>query len=118
MKKKYETFANHMKGFKQGLYLILIIIIIIIFFQFIAYLDRTVGGNTYHDGDDTEIEYFNEDNERSEGIRDSKGTSQDNPIYEQRKKDFGSKSLNQKDKEELEKDKQEKDSKSYDYLDK
>ena len=113
---EYESMEHHMKGFIQGLLFILIIIIIILFFQLIGYLDKSFGGNEYYENEDNDVEYWNEDIERSEGIREGSEKKSDNPIYEQRKKDFGSKSLNAKDRDKVEKDKQEKKKESYDYL--
>lgn len=112
-KVKYESMVDHMKGFIQGLLFILIIIVIIAFFHFIGYLDRAFAGNSYKGSEETEIELWDEEIERSEGVRDGAGTNSDNPAYEQRKKDFGSKSLNEKDREEVEKQGK---SKSEDYL--
>ena len=113
---KYESMGHHMKGFIQGFLFILIIIVIIAFFHFIGYLDKSFSGNDYSSADDTDIEYWSEDIERSDGIREGKEKKSDNPIYEQRKKDFGSKSLNEKDRDEAEKKKKEKNKEAYDYL--
>jgi hypothetical protein len=113
---QYESMGHHMKGFIQGLLFILIIIIIIAFFHFIGYLDKSFSGNDYSGNEDTDIEYWNEDIDRSDGIREGKEKKSDNPIYEQRKKDFGSKSLNEKDRDKVKKDKQEKKKEAYDYL--
>ena len=113
---KYESMRHHMKGFIQGFMFILIIIVIIGFFHFIGYLDKSFGGNDYSSVDETDIEYWSEDIESSDGIREGKEKKSDNQIYEQRKKDFGSKSLNEKDRDKAEKEKEEKNKEAYDYL--
>lgn len=106
--------SEHMKGFIQGLLFILIIIVIIAFFHFIAYFDRAVLGNTYNDNGD--VEYWNENIETSDGIRSGGQSNKSNDLYEQRRKDFGSKSLNEKDREEKAKAEKENKKKNFDYL--
>ncbi len=113
---KYETMAHHMKGFMQGLLFIIIIIMIIIFFQFIGYIDRSFSGTTYSDNEDDGIEYWSDEIEHSDGIRGGNEKTSDTKIYEQRRKDFGSKSLNEKDRDKAEKDKEQEKKKSNDYL--
>ncbi len=105
-----------MKGFIQGLLFILIIILIIVFFQIIGYIDKNVMGNNYRASDESDIEYWSEDIERSDGIREGKERTKENPLSEQRRKDFGSKSLNEKDRDKLETEKKEKANKAHDYL--
>lgn len=114
-KSKYESMAHHMKGFIQGLLFIFIIIMIIAFFQVIAYFDRTVTGNTYSDSG-AEPEYWNENIELSDGIRSDGKAASKNQSYEDRRKDFGSKSLNQKDKDEAIEKKNESKKKDLNYI--
>lgn len=111
---KYESMSQHMKGFIQGLLFILIIIIIIAFFHVIAYFDQAIVGNNY--SDNGEVEYWNENIEKSDGIRSGGQVDKSNELYEGSRKDFGSKSLNEKDREEKAKAKEESAKKSYDYL--
>ncbi len=113
---KYENMAKHMKGFIQGLLFILIIIIIIAFFHVIGYVDRIIIGNDYSAGDDGGLELWNEDIERSEGIRTGTDGREIRGLNEKPKRDFGSKSLNQQDKEKAEKEKTEEKKNAYDYL--
>lgn len=94
----YETMREHMKGFLQGLLFILVIIVIILFFHFIGYIDKARSPISY--GDDSDIELWSEDAKRSNGVRTGSTKEAENrKVYEQRKTDFGSKSLNQKDKD-------------------
>lgn len=94
----YETMREHMKGFLQGLLFILVIIVIILFFHFIGYIDKARSPISY--GDDSDIELWSEDAKRSGGGRTGSTKEAENrKTYEQRKTDFGSKSLNQKDKD-------------------
>lgn len=113
---KYESMGNHMKGFIQGLLFILIIIVIIVFFHFIAYLDKAFSGNEYYSGDDSDIEYWNEDIERSDGIRNGETGKSGNLLNEGKQRDFGSKPLNVKDRKEAAEKKEEKSKKSSNYL--
>lgn len=113
---QYESMSEHMKGFIQGLMFILIIIIIIAFFHFIGYLDRAVAGNTYRSEEDASAEYWNEEIETSDGMRPGKNSKKANELYEQRQKDFGSKSLNEKDREKARKEKEEQEEKSFEYF--
>ena len=97
-KNKDETMREHMKGFFQGFLFILVIIVIILFFHLIGYIDKSMSPVSY--GDDSDIEYWSEDKERSDGIKNGGDNESTNKkIYEERKTDFGSKSLNQKDKD-------------------
>ncbi len=111
---KYESMAHHMKGFIQGLLFILIIIFIIAFFHVIAYFDGSISGNRYQD--DGEVEYWHENIEKSDGVRSPTANQKSNDYYEERRKNFGSKSLNQKDKEEKAKAKQAEENKKRSYL--
>lgn len=103
----YETMKEHLKGFWQGLLFILVMVAIIFFFHLIGYVDMRFSFSEYDDYG--EVEVWNEEIERSEGIRDSDAKDSPNKkIYEQRKSDFGSKSLNQKDREAAEQAEKEK----------
>jgi len=113
---KYESMVHHMKGFIQGFLFILIIIIIIAFFHFIGYLDKKVAGNDYYHGSDNDIEYWNEDIERSEGVRSGSAKESDYRFESKKNRDFGSKPLNEQDREKAKKEKEEANKKSYDYL--
>ena len=113
---KYESMAKHMKGFVQGLYFILIIIIIIAIFHFIGYWDKNVVGNDYDEYIDNDVEYWNEETDSSYGIRQGTKSKSENKLYEQRQSDFGSKSLNEKDRERAEEEKKEEKKKSNNYL--
>lgn len=97
-KNNYETLKEHLKGFWQGLLFILVMVVITLFFHLIGYVDKRFSSSEYDDYG--EVEVWNEEIERSEGIRDSAHKDSPNKkIYEQRKSDFGSKSLNQKDRD-------------------
>lgn len=104
----YETMREHMKGFLQGLLFILVIIIIILFFHFIGYIDKARSPISY--GDDSDIELWSEGDKRSDGVRTgSTKETESRKAYEQRKTDFGSKSLNQKDKDKAAKEQADKE---------
>ena len=89
------------------------IVIVIIFFQLLGYIDEQINGPQ-----DTllveEDEMWNNEFGRSEGIRDKmKIIDKDNPMYEKYRSDFGSKSLNEKDRDEKAKAKKDNLKKSF-----
>lgn len=106
-KSNYEIVKKHLKGFRQGFLFVLVMVIIILFFHLIGYVDKSISPNEY---DNSEIELWNEEIELSEDIMDSGviGSPKMKMYEEQHKSDFGSKSLNQKDREAAEQAKKEK----------
>ncbi len=101
-----------MKGFIQGFLFILVIILIIGFFQLIGYIDVQINGEV--PTPNSEASSWNESDEQPDGVYNRIEPKEMNSSAKKNfDSDFGSKPLNQKDRDKSEENKQDRMKKSF-----